>query len=142
VLLVGCGSSDSSSTAAETTPSPSASSPSATSTTPAGCDDVAALKTSMQSLAEIRPLQDGLDATEQAVTDAKDSLEKAVSSMSEELKPAVDDISTAFAAVQTAVDGLTKDNIREQAPAIATALQGLGAAVTSLATTLTQECPQ
>src|SRR3954447_3089264 len=95
-LLVGCGANDSSSTAAETTSSPSASSPSAsspsaTSTTPAGCDDVAALRSSMQALTEIRPLRDGLDATEQAVTDAKDSLETAVTSIGEELKPAVGD---------------------------------------------------
>ena len=103
---------------------------------------MAALKTSMQALTEIRPLQDGLDATEAAVADAKASLAAAVTSIGAELKPAVEEITTAFDAVQTAVDGLTSDNIRDQAPAVVTALQGLGTAVTSFTTTVSQDCPQ
>jgi phage-related protein len=103
---------------------------------------VADLKSSMQALAEVRPLQDGLEATESAVAAAKASLDKAVASIGAELQPAVQEITTAFDAVQTAVEGLTTDNVRDQAPVIATALRGLGTAVASLTTALSQECPQ
>jgi predicted nucleic acid-binding Zn-ribbon protein len=102
---------------------------------------VAALKSSMQALSDIEPLQDGLDALEAAVADAKTALDAAAASITAELQPAVQQVQTAFEALQTAVDGLNQDNLREQAPAIGAALQGLAAAVTSLTTSATQACP-
>jgi hypothetical protein len=141
VSLVACGSGDPSGS----TPTPSASSPSvspsATAEVAPGCADVAALKSSAQTLSDVEPLQDGLNALEAAITDTKTSLETAVVSVTAELQPAVQQVKTQFAAVQTAADGLTTDNLREKAPGVVTALRGLETALTSLTATLTQECP-
>ena len=135
--LVGCGSSDPS----RSTPTSSTSSPSATATVAAGCADVAALKQSAQTLSDIEPLQDGLNALEAAITDTKASLDTAVDSVTAELQPAVQQVATQFAAVQAAADGLTTDTLREKAPGVVTAVRGLETALTSLAATLSQKCP-
>jgi hypothetical protein len=138
VFMASCGSSDSS----EATTTPDSSSPSATATAADGCADVAALKSSVQTLTDIEPLQDGLNALEAAVEDTKAALDTAVASVTAELQPAVEQLETAFAAVQTAADGLTTENLKEKAPGIVTALQGLKIALTSLAAALAQDCPE
>ncbi|WP_322938389.1 hypothetical protein [Nocardioides bizhenqiangii] len=138
VFLASCGSSDPS----DTTTTADSSSPFATATAAAGCTDVAALKSAVQTLTDIEPLQDGLNALEAALADTNTALDTAVASVSAELQPAVGQLETAFAAVQTAADGLTTDNLKEKAPGIVTALRGLETALTSLTATLSQECPE
>jgi hypothetical protein len=127
-FLVGCGpatpASSSSSTAAAT-----------------ACADAAELKSSVQTLAEVKPLQDGLNALEDAAADTKAALDTSVASATAALQPAVDQVKSEFAAVQTAMDGLSADNLSEKGPAIGTALRGLRTALSSLGTTLSQECP-
>jgi hypothetical protein len=103
---------------------------------------VAALKSSVQTLTDIEPLQDGLNALEAAVADTKAALDTAVASVTAELQSAVQLVQTKFEAVQTALEGVTSDNFREEAPAIGAALRSLGTAMTSLATTVSQECPE
>ena len=139
VLLVSCGGSDDTPGASAPTSSESSS---ATTAAPDACADVTALKASLQALTSVKPLQDGLTALEGAVADTKTALDAAVASASAELKPAVEQVKTQFAAVQTAAEGVTADNLREKGPAIAVALHGLGTAARSLATTLTQGCPE
>jgi hypothetical protein len=139
MLSAGCGDSDDANDASDTA---SSSSPSATSpAADASCTDVAALQSSVQSLAKVEPLQDGLNALEASLVDVKTALETAATSVAAALKPAVEEVKTAFAAVETATEGVTADNFREHAPAIATALQGLGTAMQSLATSVTKTCP-
>ena len=139
MLLVSCGSSsdsgESSATASSSGP------PETTAAATAVCADVAALKSSIEALADVKPLQDGLTALKAAVADTKTALDAAVASATAELQPAVEDVKTQFAAVQTAASGVTTDNIKQKAPAIGAALRGLGKATTALATTLTQKCP-
>ena len=113
MFLVGCGSGDPSGS----TPTPSSSSPSATAEVAAGCADVAALKSSAQTLSDVEPLQDGLNALEAAITDTKTTLDTAVGSVAAELQPAVQQVQTQFAAVQAAANGLTTDNLRGRPPA-------------------------
>jgi hypothetical protein len=140
VFLISCGSGDDSSSS-NSTPD-SSTPPPATATAAAGCTEVAALKSSVQALTDVEPLQDGLNALEASVGDTKAALDAAVASATAELQPAVEQVKTAFAAVQTAVNGVTTDNLTEKAPAIATALRGLDTALGSLGDTLTQKCPQ
>lgn len=71
----------------------------------------------------------------------KTALESTLASVTAELKPEVEQVKTDFAAVPTATAGLTTDNLREKAPAIATALRGLDTALSSLTSTLSQNCP-
>jgi hypothetical protein len=119
----------------------SASSPTTTATPRPGCADVAALKSSLDALTQVQPLQDGLTALNAAIADVKTKLDVAAASAGADLKPAVDQVKTAFAALQTAVSGVTTDNLRQKLPAISVALQQLGTSTSSLATTLTQKCP-
>ena len=79
---------------------------------------------------------------EAASADAKAALDTAVASVTAELDPAVEQVKTEFTAVQTSMNGLTADNFADNAPAIATALQGLEGALRSLAATLSEECPE
>jgi hypothetical protein len=137
VLLVGCGDSSDSSTTASSS-SPAATTPPA----PDGCADLADLQASAQTLAGIEPLQDGTNALEAALADTKAALDTVLASVSAELQPAVEQVGTAFDAVQTATDGLTADTLTEQAPGIVAALQGLNTALTALAATVSQECPE
>lgn len=144
LFLVSCDSSDSSGpTPASSSPSTTFSSPSNSSSNAAAeaCADAAELKSSVQTLSEVEPLQDGLNALEAASADTKAALDTAVASVTAELDPAVEQVRTAFTAVQTAMNGLTADNLADKAPAIATALRGLDTALRSLAATLSQECP-
>ena len=100
-----------------------------------------ALKSSLDALTKINPLQDGLTSLNAAIADVKTKLDVAAASAGTDLQPAVDQVKTAFAALQTAVNGVTTDNLRQKLPAISTALQQLGTSTASLATTLTQKCP-
>ena len=137
MFLVSCGEDDPSAS-----PTANSSRPSGTTTAAAGCADVAALKSSVQTLTDIEPLQDGLNALEASITDTRAALDTAVASVTGELQPVVEEVETQFAAVQTAVDGVTTDNLKENAPAVATALRGLETALTSLAAAVTKECPE
>ena len=75
------------------------------------------------------------------MADVKTSLGAAAASASAALQPAVESVKTAFSELETAASGLSADNLRQQAPAINTALQQVGTAASSFATTLTQSCP-
>lgn len=138
LLLAGCDSSSTSGSTATTSP---ATAPATTATPRPGCADVAALKSSLEALTKIQPLQDGLTALNAAIADVKTKLDVAAASAGADLQPAVQEVKTAFTALQTAVSGVTADNLRQRLPAISTALQQLGTATASLATTLTQKCP-
>jgi|tagenome__1003787_1003787.scaffolds.fasta_scaffold20970397_1 hypothetical protein len=140
VLLSSCGGSSTPASTAAATGSGSASASSPSETAAGGCADVAALKSSLQALTAIKPLQDGTAALKSAVADTKTALDAAATSVSAELKPAVDQVKTQFAAVQTAADGTTAGNLRQKVPQIVSALQGLGTATASLGTTLQQRC--
>lgn len=140
VFLASCdGSSDSS---GSNTAADSASS-SATPGAAAGCTDVAGLKSSVQTLTDIEPLQDGLNALEAAFDGTKAALDTAVASVTDELRPAVEQVEAAFAAVQSAVDGTTTDNLKRPGARDRRSASGQGSdtALTSLAATLSQECP-
>ena len=115
-------------------------SPTSTASSEAGCPDVTALKASLDALTKVRPLQDGVDSLTAAIADVKSSLDTAVASASATLKPEVDQVKTAFASLQTAVTGLTTDNLAQQAPDITTALAELATATEALGSSLTQNC--
>jgi hypothetical protein len=78
---------------------------------------VAALKSSLVALTKIQPLQDGLTSLNGAVADVKPKLDVAATSARADLQPAVEQVKTAFAALQTAMSGVTTANIRQKAPA-------------------------
>jgi chromosome segregation ATPase len=112
-----------------------------TAATAEACADVAALKSSLEALTKVRPLQDGVGTLTTAIDNVKTDLDKAEASASEELRPSVQQVKTDFAELQTAVSGLTADNLKEKAPAIGTALTQLATATRALSTTLRERCP-
>jgi phage-related protein len=138
LLLAGCGSSSTSGSTATTSPTGA---PTTTASARPGCADVTALKSSLDALTNIQPLQDGLTALNAAIADVKTKLDAAAASAGTDLQPAVDQVKTAFTALQTAMNGVTTDNLKQKLPAISTALQQLGTSTKSLATTLAQKCP-
>lgn len=105
------------------------------------CADVAALKSSLEALTKVRPLQDGVTALTTAIANVKTNLDKAKASASPALQPSVQQVEAAFAQVQAAVSGLTADNLKEKAPAIAAALRQLATATKAFSDTLAQSCP-
>jgi hypothetical protein len=109
--------------------------------TTAACEDVAALKSSLEALAKVRPAQDGVGALKTAIANVKSSLEAAEASASPVLQPKVEQVKTAFAELQTAASGLTTDNFRQKAPSIASAMRQVGTATEALSSTLRQSCP-
>jgi hypothetical protein len=145
-ILTSCGTSS-----APTQTSPSQSGPAAASaaptsaaptTSPSGaCADVAALKSSLEALTQVRPLQDGVTALTTAIDNVKTALDKAQASASGALQPSVQQVKTAFAELQTAANGLTGDNLKEKAPAIAAALTQLATATRALSSAITESCP-
>lgn len=141
IALVFLASCSSDSTSGSTAATSSAAAPTTTATPRPGCADVTALKSSLDALTMVRPLQDGLTSLNAAIADVKTKLDAAVASAGADLQPAVEQVKTAFAGVQTAVSGVTTGNLRQKLPAISTALQQLGTSTVSLATTLTQDCP-
>jgi hypothetical protein len=112
-----------------------------TSPTTAGCEDVAALKSSLEALTKVRPAQDGVAALKTAIANVKTNLDKAEASASPVIKPDVDQVKTAFADLQTAASGLSADNLKEKAPSIALAMKQVATATKALSSTLTQSCP-
>lgn len=146
LFLAGCGSSSTSGSTATTSPASApttspASAPTTTATPRPGCADVEALKSSLDALTKINPLQDGLTSLNAAIADVKAKLDVAAASAGADLQPAVEQVKTAFTALQTAMTGVTTDNLRQKLPAISTALQQVGTSTASLATTLMQKCP-
>jgi hypothetical protein len=141
-ILTSCGTSSS-----ESQPSPPATTAAATTAAPttdataAACEDVEALKSSLEALTKVRPAEDGLTALTTAIANVKTSLDKAEASASPALKPSVQEVKTAFAELQTAASGLTADNLRQKAPAIAAALKQVAAATRALSTKLSESCP-
>jgi hypothetical protein len=89
----------------------------------------------------VRPLQDGVTALPTAIANVKTNLDKAKASASPALQPSVQQVETAFDQVQAAVSGLTADNLKEKAPAIAAALTQLATATKAFSDTLAQSCP-
>ncbi|MET0993743.1 MAG: hypothetical protein ABWY20_06510, partial [Mycobacterium sp.] len=84
--------------------------------------------------------EDGVQGLTGAVADVANDLDAAVSSASSELQPHVDQVKTAFTALQTSVNGLTVDNLRQKAPSIKAALTQVEAASTALASAVTDSC--
>ncbi len=140
LVLVACGSSSTPSQTSSSTPTASSSASSAAPST-AACADVAALKSSLEALAKVKPRQDGVAALNAAIANVQSSLDAAAASASANLQPAVAQVKTAFAGLQTAVTGLTTDNLSQQAPSVVAALQQVGIATAAFVTTLTQSCP-
>lgn len=130
-LLAACGGGDD--TTSESTPSPSASAT-------AGCDTASALEDSLQTLKGVDVREDGVEGLTGAVADVANDLDAAVSSASSTLQPHVDQVKTAFSALQTSVDGLTVENLRQKAPSIRTALSQVESATTALASAVTDIC--
>jgi hypothetical protein len=141
-VLTSCGTSSS-----ESQPSPPATtaaattSPPTTDATAAACEDIEALKSSLDALTKVRPAEDGLTALRTAMANVKTNLDKAEASASPALQPSVQEVKTAFGELQTAASGLTADNLRQKAPAIAAALTQVGAATRALSTKLSESCP-
>ena len=131
-LILGCGTSSSSTTA--TTPTPTA-------TASAGCGDVVALKSSLDTLKNVDVRQDGVEALTSALADVKTKLGAATASASSALQPEVQQVQTAVDALETATSGLTTSNLKQKAPAIATALRQVATATSALSTNLSQSCP-
>jgi hypothetical protein len=144
-VLGSCGTSSTSSQTspgATTAPPAATAAPTTTATpTTAGCEDVAALKSSLGELTKVRPAQDGVTALKTAIANVKTNLDKAEASASPVLQPDVEQVKTAFAALQTATSGLTADNFKQKAPSIASAMKQVATATRALSSTLTQSCP-
>ena len=76
-----------------------------------------------------------------ALANVKTSLDKAEASASPVLQPSVKQVKTAFGELQTAASGLTADNLREKAPAIASAIKEVATATQALSTKMRESCP-
>ena len=141
-VLTSCGTSSS-----ESQPSPPATTAAATSAAPttdataAACEDVEALKSSLEALTKVRPAQDGVRALTTAIADVKTNLDKAQASAPPALQPSVQQVKTAFAELQAAASGLTADNLRQKAPALASAIKEVATATRALSTKLRESCP-
>ncbi|HWI01548.1 MAG TPA: hypothetical protein VNT27_14570 [Propionibacteriaceae bacterium] len=117
---------------------------SATAASPAACADVVALRSSLQALTEVKPAEDGVAALTTAITNVKTDLDKAqvsVSSSASSLQPSVQEVKTAFAALQTAASGLTKENLKQKLPEVAAAMKQLRTAREGLSLALAERCP-
>ena len=144
-LLASCGTN---STPSQTSPQPTSAAPATTAAsstagepTAAACEDVAALKSSLEALTKVRPAQDGVGALKTAIANVKSNLDTAEASASPVLKPSVDQVKAAFAALQTAASGLTADNVKQKAPSIASAMGQVVIATRALSSTLANSCP-
>jgi len=143
-VLGGCGTSSTpspTSPPATTAPATTAAAPTAPAPTAAACEDVAALKSSLEALTKVKPAQDGVAALKTAIADVKSSLDAAEASASPVLQPSVQQVKTAFADLQTAASGLTADNFKQKAPSIAPAMKQVVTATQGLSSALTQTCP-
>ncbi len=148
-VLVGCGTSSTptSSTPNQTSPpamttaAPTTAASTTATASAAACADVAELKSSLEALTKVKPAEDGVPALKTAIANVKTNLAPAQASASEALQPSVEQVKTAFADLQTAAGGLTKDNLKEKAPDIVTAMKQLRTATAALSSTLTDSCP-
>jgi phage-related protein len=141
-ILASCGTSSTPSqtsppatTAAPTTAAPT------TDATAAACEDVEALKSSLEALTKVRPAEDGLTALTTAIANVKTSLDAAEASASPVLQPSVAQVKTAFGELQTAASGVSADNLRQKAPAIASAIKEVATATQALSTKVAESCP-
>ena len=146
-VLASCGTSSTPSqtsppatTAAPTTAAPTSAAPT-TDATGDACEDVAALRSSLEALTKVKPAEDGVAALTTAIADVKTSLDAAEASASPVLQPSVQQVKTAFGELQTAASGVTADNLRQKAPAIASAIKEVATATQALSATLSQACP-
>lgn len=143
-VLAGCGTSSSESqTSSPATTAAATSAAPATDATAAACEDVEALKSSLEALTKVRPAQDGVRALTTAIADVKTSLDKAEASASPgtRLQPSVQQVKAAFAELQAAASGLTAANLRQKAPAITSAIKEVDTATQALSTKLRESCP-
>jgi hypothetical protein len=136
-VLAGCGTS---SAPNQTSPPETSAAPTSAAAT-AACADVAALKSSLEALTTVKPSEDGVPALTTAIADVQTNLDAAQSSASPAIQPSVQQVKTAFAELQTAASGITADNLRQKAPAIATEMKQVAASTQALSSTLTQSCP-
>jgi hypothetical protein len=107
-----------------------------------GCAELGKLETSLEDLSNVNPLKDGLDALNAAVADSRAQLATAASAVSDALKPSVKKVQAAFQQLQSALQGVTTDNLAQSATEVGTALTAVGSATTDLKQTLDQQCPQ
>jgi hypothetical protein len=107
----------------------------------AACEDLAALRSSLEALPQVKPAHNGVAALKTAIDNVKTSPDAAEASASPVLKPSVEPVKTAFAALQTAASGLTADNLKQKAPSIAAAMKQVVTATEALSSTLTASCP-
>jgi hypothetical protein len=129
-------------TSAPTTGAPTtAAEPTTTSATTAACEDAAALRSSLEALTKIQPTREGVEELKSAIADVRTRLDAAEASAPDVLQPDIQEVMKSFADLQTAASGLSTDNARQKAPAIAAALKQLASATQALATTLRETCP-
>jgi hypothetical protein len=127
-------------TAAPTTAAPTTAAPTTSAAPAAACADVAELKSSLEALTKADPAEDGVPALKTAIANVKANLAPAEAAVSEVLQPRVEQVKTAFAELQSAADGLTRDNLRAKAPDIAAAMKQVRTATAALSSTLTESC--
>jgi hypothetical protein len=146
-LLCVLGSCGTSSTPSQTSP-PTPAAPASTAVAPttaaptaAACEDVEALRSSLEALTKVKPAEDGVASLKTAIANVKTNLDAAEASSSPVLQPSVEQVKAAFADLQTAASGLTADNFRQKAPSIASAMKQVSTATQALSSTLTQSCP-
>ena len=146
VLLAGCSASSTSGqpgrSASSTTPSTRA----AATTPPTGaaaaaCADATALKSSLQALTKVNPLQDGLDAVRAAIDDVKASLARAEKSASVALQPAVAQVRRALTQLEVATKGVTVHNLPAAGPRISGALSQVASSTSALIAAIAHTCP-
>jgi hypothetical protein len=123
-----------------TTAAPTSAAPTTSTAPAAACADVAELKSSLEALTKVEPAEDGVPALRTAIANVKANLAPAEASASESLQPRVEHVKTAFAELQSAADGLTRDNLRAKAPDIAAAMKQVRTATAALSSTLTESC--
>jgi hypothetical protein len=141
-ILTSCGngSEPSQTSPAATTAAPTTATPT-TATSETACADVAALKSSLEALTQVRPGEDGVRALATAIGEVKTNLDKAEASASPALQPDVQQVKAAFAELETAASGTTADNLRQKVPAIAIAMKQVATATEGLRSTVAQSCP-
>lgn len=134
LMLAGCGTASTPTQSSTPTPTPATPSQQA-------CDDAAELRSSLEALTEVKPLEDGVPAVKTAIDDVRTDLTAAEASASDALRPSVDQVKVAFGDLQTAAAGLTPENRREKAPEIVAALAQVRTTTQAFATTVRERCP-
>ncbi|MFF0341828.1 hypothetical protein [Kribbella sp. NPDC004875] len=137
VVLAAC---SDNSTSGQASPSATTSA-TATGSASEACASARALKSSLDDLSNVKPLQDGLTALNAAIAAVKNNLAAATAAVSAALQPSVESVKTAFTGLESAASGLTTDTLKQKAPQITAALRQVGTATSSFATAVTQICP-